>query len=189
MNIRSKSWPKLKYYDPADILRKLRAVEMKNPVSELPYKVGSLRTKSLRTRGESRQCALFCHGMSQCLGLTLSYAESEDSDYDFVVFCAENSSFVPVQMKELVPEKLNPDTDLQKEIDKLSKYVDSSDLCVALYLNRELKSLDIRRLDVSRVNVAELWLFGAASEDQKQWKLIGNLLEQPLVYEFHYPQA
>ncbi len=141
MNIRSKSWLKLKYYDPADILRKLRAVEMKYPVSELPYKVSSLRTKSLKTRGESRQCALFCHGMAQYKGLTLSYAESEESDYDFVVFCAENSSFVPVQMKELVPEKLNPDTDLQKEIDKLSKYVDSGDLCVALYLNRELKSL------------------------------------------------
>ncbi len=189
MNIRSKSWSRLKYYDPAEILIKLRAIETKHPVRKLPYKVSSLRTNPLKNHGESRQCALFCYGMSQYLGLTLSYAELEEADYDFVVFCEEKNSFVPVQMKELVPEKLNPETDLQKEINKLSKYVDSNDLCVALYLNREIKSLDVRSLDVSRVNVAELWLFGSASANQSKWKLIGNLLEQPNVYEFRYPQA
>lgn len=189
MNIKIRAWSKLKYLDPKEILIRLRDVEKNYPLEEMPYRVATLRTKSLRVRGESRQCALFCYGMSQALGVTLGYAESEEADYDFIVCCIDETSFIPLQIKELVPEKVNKDTDIQKEINKLKKYVDSENLCVAIYINRLEKSLDVNLIDVTGLNIAELWLFGAASSDQSKWKIIGNLLDSPNTYEFTYPNA
>lgn len=190
MSIKIRAWSKLKYLDPKEILIRIREVEKNYPLEEMPYKVATLRTKPLQAHGESRQCALFCYGMSQALGVTLGYAESEEADYDFIIYCVEEESFIPLQMKELVPEKLNKDTDIQKEINKLKKkYVDSEDLCVALYINRLEKSLDVSRIDIAGLNIAELWLFGAASPDQSKWKIIGNLLDSPKTYEFTYPNA
>lgn len=189
MSIKTRSWSKLKYYDPKEILVRLRDVEENYPLEEIPYKVASLRTKALKSRGESRQCALFTYGMSQALGVTLGYAESEEADYDFVIYCVEDEAYIPVQMKELVPEKINAETDLQNEIDKLKKYVDSQDLCIALYINRPLRSLDVTQLDTEGLNIAELWLFGAASKDQSTWQVLGNILGRPNVYTYNYPKS
>ena len=113
---RLKVWEQLKYRDPKDILIELRKVESSYPLEKLPYNVSTLRTRSLRGHGESRQCALFCYGMSQALNITVGYAESEENDYDFIAHLAEQNAFIPIQMKELVPHKINPNADLQIEV-------------------------------------------------------------------------
>lgn len=136
MNIRKRTWSKLNYRDPKEILINLREIDRKYPLKDMPYKVSTLRTKSLKSHGESRQRAIFCYGMSQAFGITFGYAESAEDDYDFIAYTPEHKAFIPIQMKELVPEKLNSDTGLQAEIDTLKKYVDSNDLLIAMYINR-----------------------------------------------------
>ncbi len=181
-------WEQLKYRDPKEILIELRKVESSYPLEKLPYNVSTLRTRSLRGHGESRQCALFCYGMSQALNITVGYAESEENDYDFIAHLAEQNAFIPIQMKELVPNKINPNADLQIEVNKLTKYVDSNELCVAMYINKVV-SIELNKLELPELNIAELWFFGAANPNQKQWTLVGNVLDQPEVYTFEYPQA
>lgn len=188
MSIRTRAWSKLKYYDPKEILVALREIERAYPLKDMPYKVSTLRSRSLRSRGESRQCAIFCYGMAQLLGITLLYAESEVDDYDYIACVPEKNLFIPIQMKEVVPEKVNPETNLQKEIDKLRKYSDSIDLCVAIYVNR-VQSIDVSRLNLSGLGIAELYLFGGATPTQETWKIVGNLLDTPTECRFNYPEA
>ena len=89
-------------------------------------------------------------------------------------------------MKELVTEKINPKANLQTEINKLQKYVDSNNLCVSIYLNKEVR-IEFSNLEIPKLNIKELWLFGSKSPDQDDWWLIGNLLETTNFYEFKYP--
>ena len=79
-----REWEKLEYFDPEKILKGLRDIAINLPLDTLPYEVASLRKRDLRSYGESRQCALFCYGMSKVLNTKVSYAHFENSDYDFV---------------------------------------------------------------------------------------------------------
>lgn len=185
---RVREWAKLKYYDPKNILIELREIETKYPLEKMPYTVSTSRSRSLKQCGQSRQCALFCYGISQAFNITISYADSEESDYDFIAYIKEHELFMPIQMKELVPEKVNSATDLECEIAKLEKYVDSHDLCVAMYLNR-VSQLDFTKLRIPDLNISELWFFGAGDPSQSTWKLIGNVLDKPKLYAFEYPKA
>lgn len=188
--MRLKTWQKLSYLDPKGLLVALRDLSMTHALSELPYNVASLRTNNLNKYREGRQCALFCYGMSQRLGVEIRFAMHEDGDIDSVgtYELAEERHFVPIQLKEHVPEIVRPEAALQAEIDKLRKYVDSSDLTVAFHLNRT-GQVRLSELDFSRVPVKELWFFGATDESQDNWLLIGNLLSQNATFfNFSYPQ-
>jgi hypothetical protein len=189
--MRIKHWQTLHYLQPRGVLVALRAFALANPLHELPYAIGALRTNELRPIREGRQCALFCYGMSQFLGVDVRYAHDEQSDTDFVGRYErfDEVHFVPIQLKELVPSRVRTEVDLQHEIDKLSKYADSPDLVVAFHLNRDIQ-VELSALDFSKVPVKELWFFGALSRDQLQWRLIGNLLSVDARYfEFRYPEA
>jgi len=186
--IKVRTWERLKYLNPKDILIELREIDKTHPLNEMPYDVSTLRSPALKQHGQSRQCALFCYGMSQAFNITMNYADSEDSDYDFISYTEEHNLFIPIQMKEFVPEKVNSKTELEIEIAKLGKYVDSSDLCVAMYINR-VSSIDFSKLKVPDLNIGELWFFGAGDPSQSTWKLIGNVLEQAEIYTFEYPKA
>lgn len=85
--------------------------------------------------------------------INVSYAHCEESDYDFVAsYCYEDAlNYVPIQVKELVPETLNSEAALNKEIGKLSKYADSTDLCIAIHLNRA-ESVNFSELEIPRLN-------------------------------------
>ncbi|WP_152976343.1 hypothetical protein [Methyloglobulus morosus] len=114
----------------------------------------------------------------------------EESDFDSVFTWLDNGiqNFAPVQMKELVPEYTNANTTLEQIIDKLRKYVDSSELVVGIKLNRQT-SIDFSTVDVSRLPVAEVWMFGATAEDQSKWSLFGRKGEQWVQYEYELPNA
>ena len=58
--IRLRSWDKLKYYDPVEILRKFREFELE--VYDLPIDEKTLRTGILKKHKYGRDAALFCHG-------------------------------------------------------------------------------------------------------------------------------
>ena len=183
-----REWEQLKFYEPRNVLVELRKIEKTHDLNKFPYDVATLRTRKLRSYGESRQCAIFCYGIGEIFGLNLKYAQYESQDYDYVAVYEKDDylNYVPIQMKELVPDKINPKANLQTEINKLQKYVDSNNLCVSIYLNKEVR-IEFSNLEIPKLNIKELWLFGSKSPDQDDWWLIGNLLETTNFYEFKYP--
>ena len=86
-----------------------------------------------------------------------------------------------------MPAEVNAKANLQSEIDKLEKYADAADLCVAVHLNRAEK-VEFGDLRIPNLNIGELWFFGATSLTQENWILVGNMLADPQVYEFEYPR-
>jgi hypothetical protein len=187
--LRVRAWQRLKFLNPEKILRGLRAIEVSHDLDQLPIDVAQLRTRDLRTYGEGRQAALLCYGLSQMLGARVSFAQHAASDYDVVAryLLADVVHYVPVQLKELVPDTLNPRASLQAELDKISKYVDSKDLVVAVYLNTR-RRLVFSDLKLPHGVVRELWFFGALSPDQSRWILLGNMLgPHAQALEFSYP--
>ena len=117
--------------------------------------------------------------MGQRLGKEIWVAHQEDGDYDAVAAYrdVEGIHYTPIQLKELVPEHLNPAATLQSELTKLRKYRDSRDLAVAFMVNR-LTRIVPAELDVTGIEVGEVWLYGAIDEDQVSWMLLGDILQQ-----------
>jgi hypothetical protein len=37
------------------------------------------------------------------------------------------------------------------------------------------------------LNIGSLWLLGASAPDQSKWFIVGNLLNNPRIFEFDYP--
>ena len=186
-----REWESLTYIDAQKILVGLHRISVTQPLNTLRYHAASLRSRELRSFGEGRQAALFCHGMGSALGVKLFFAQQEKRDHDIVVRYEKNGSlnYVPVQLKEWVPEFLDPRSSLQSEIDKLGKYVSGKDLVVAFHINRE-STVHLSKLDFSKCKLAGLWLFGATELSQQRWIIVGNLLSQnPMSCEFSYPTA
>lgn len=179
LNIRLKEWMRLDYYDPEPLLVKLREFALSDALLNQPYKVGALRTQELKPYLERRQCAIFAYLMSQVVSSRVDVAYREAGDYDSVMRYRyqDEIRFVPVQMKELVPEFLNPQQSLQDLVDALrSRYPDSSDLTVAVHVNRDT-TIRCDELNVEGLQLRGLWLFGGHSEDQSEWRVAGNLLD------------
>jgi hypothetical protein len=191
LDLRIRQWEKLRYLDSERILRGLRQIATSKPLHTLPYQVSSLRRRDLRFYGEGRQAALFCYAMSQVAGVPVAFAQLEASDYDVIAryVIDDTAHYVPIQLKELVPDQVNPHADLQAELSKIGKYVDSHELVVAFHLNSE-RHIDFSTLSFPVGTVGELWFFGATTRDQRKWVLIGNMLRQErFAYEFTYPGA
>ena len=189
MSIRE--WSKLKYLDPERVLIGLREIATQQKLDELPKEVATLRTRELRAYGEGRQCALFCYFMGKALGIKVMMALVEKSDYDCVAYFDRNgaNNFIPIQMKEYVPESINARASLQSLINGLEKYVDSESLVVAIHVNR-CGTIKLSELSIPTLNIGALWLFGAYGADQSFWTIIGNVLKQGTrYYELRYPGA
>ena len=191
MNPRApREWQTLSYIEPKRALISLREIAQTLPLSDLGYHTASLWTHGLRPFGEGRQAALFCYGMSQAMSRRVDFAMVEVQDYDAVARFTDNHGalvFTPIQLKEWVPDFLNPSATLQNELDKLDKYIDSEDLVVAVHMNRTT-TIHLPELIIPRGRIGELWLYGAADSTQTRWMFIGDLLsDKPQYFEFSYP--
>lgn len=184
-------WRSLEYLDPAEVLLRLRSLATSGLLDDLPYKVSGLRRRDLRPFLEGRQAALFCFGISRAIGAEVRFALLESADYDIVTRSRQGDTtvYVPVQLKELVPETVNPHAQLQHILDSLDrKLPDSKDLVVAIHINRDVPDLCPAELRLPR-NLGQLWLYGAKDRSQNTWYLVGDLLKDPnLVREFIYPR-
>ena len=178
----------LVYRNPAVALRELRAIEIDIAGLDLPPEVKHLRTNDLKNVKEYRHAALFCYGMSKRMGTDIRFCPMEDSDYDFIATWqfGLDRHFATVQLKEFVPEELNPDLAVQNLIDRLSKYPASENLTVVIVLNRN-SSFIASELVIPKLNIAALWLIASISEDQSQWRIFGNLMDSPSLSDFEYP--
>jgi hypothetical protein len=187
--IQLRAWRQLKYHDPEPVLRKLREVEFRVLDANLPPNVRHLRTNELKSLRESRDAALFTLGIAEALGTKVLLAPVEAADYDFVTAWGEGDTlhFCPVQLKEWVPEELNPTVGLPDLFASIARsYPTSSETVVAVHVNR-VGTLDVPSLEIPPLPVAELWLFGAVREDQSEWVIVGDLLGEPRQHSFRYP--
>ena len=188
VNTQLHAWGRLTYRDPEPLLRDLRTLEIASASWDLNPKVHRLRTADLKTVREGRNAAIFSHGMASVAGSKVYFADSEDSDYDFVThwLVGEERHYCPVQLKELVPNDLNPHATLTGLFEGLAKY-QQTETVLAVLLNRPVQ-MALTELPPPARRFSQVWLFWGASADGRQWKLQGDVLGTPAIYDFFYPE-
>jgi hypothetical protein len=177
------------YKDPREWLVAMHEIESIVSKSTLSYPVRSLRTNKLRRWSDRRITALFAYGMSQRMpGYWWDFAGVERSDYDAVIRCYNEHvcTFIPIQIKELVPEHINEDSTAEAIVDSLTKYSNSPDLVVVIYLNRRMK-IRPHPIFSKQINIGGLYFLGGASPNKRQWLLMGDLLYSTEISQFEYP--
>ena len=184
---RARAFLDLTYHDPRHVLVELRKIE-ESLRADLPAAVRHLRTNELKSIRELREACLFCYGWSQVEGRQLHVAHAEAHDYDAVATWVVDGTphFAPLQIKEVVPRKLNPAASVQKVVNGLRKYADSADLTVAIHLN-QVTAFSLGELVISPLKIAALWVFAAVNADATKWMIWGNFLEEVRWGEFTYP--
>lgn len=187
---RLRTFRAMQYGDPRGFLLKLGELEPKIAASNLHVNVRTLRTNALKPWRESREAALFCHFLSERIGSSVLFARGEAQDYDFVATWEDDTirKYAPIQLKEVVPAHLNPDAEIAGVIASLAKYTDSSELTVAIHLNKP-SEFDPMHMKVPKLPLASLWVFGAISPDATRWGLWGDLLGTPVGTQHDYPAA
>ncbi len=172
MDTRVNEWAKLKFCDPAIVLPKLRKLQERVATSDLDDKIKNLRTQELKHNLEKRIAAIFSYGMGKYLNKSIYFAPAphKNLDYDVVMKRIERDIeyYTPVQIKEVVPENLNPYTDINQEIAKLAtRYPVSNEVVVVMHVNREGR-LELSSIKVPKLSISELWLVGASRPDQSK---------------------
>ena len=187
MNIRLRAWASRQFYDPEPVLRYLRGVEIDLAQSDTPELIRRLRTNRLKTDREARNALLFAHGMSSAVAGKVLVAPGEVEDCDFITKTQvrDTEFFSCVQLKELAPEDLNPSHTLDALVTELSQ-LPKSDAVLAIHLNRR-GQIQLSTLAAVRVPFAELWFFWAATPDMSAWRLYGDAMGQPSLYQFQHP--
>lgn len=191
-NIRLRELKSVHWFEPKQVLINMRYVETNLLSENMDEKVRRLRTNELKELREGREAAIFAYGLeTQVLKVPVWVANSERSDYDFVVRWVkeENEYFYPVQLKELPPDDLNTTESLDGIYNKLEKYSGTDDLAVAIHVNKKMTLKWGPWERQKRPQVRELWLFGNNSPDQSRWFICGDILKKPLFYEFRYPEG
>ncbi len=185
-----RAYSRLVYGDLKGYLIALKRLEPQIASSGLDRKIRTLRTNKLKEWRELREAALFAYLMSERLGTPIRIAKGENSDYDFVASwrSGDATHFAPVQLKEVVPEYVNPAATIEGVIASLTKYTSSGDLTVAIHLNKRTE-FDIREIHAPRLAISSLWMFGSISADRSRRGLWGDLLDQPTGSEHAYPTA
>jgi hypothetical protein len=147
------------FHDPREVLIRLRPLQATVGASNLPLAVKTLRKHPFKKFREAWHAAIFAYGYAQMRGhadLRFSPADEEYSDFDaMLTWSAEGMRlFVKLQLKEFVPSDLNPKLTIEAMLaDIQQKYQDSSDLIVAIYVNRvgRLPSITIPRLGIGEL--------------------------------------
>ena len=176
-------WQKLKYVEPKKALLEIRDLQHLIASSNLNHKIKNLRTQSLRKHREGWEAALFCYGLGKLLETTIYVCPYEKDDYDAIGL--SDDGYLPIQIKEIVSEDLNPCSDINQEIAKLSKY-SKTETTFVVHINRTGR-LELSEIKVPKLNIKALWLLGNSSPDQSKWFIAGNLLTEPSIFEFDYP--
>ena len=186
MGIRENHLKALFYHDPATVLRKLRALERLVAAADVDPLVRRLRTQELKKYREWRDAAILTYGLGLAQGVHMGYATEEGSDYDFVAGWLDGgvAHFCPVQLKELVPEDLNPSASLAALLAGLGKYGPRTDTVLAVKLNRK-SGLEL--VDLPPIPFKQLWFFWASASDGARWCLYGDALGEPGYFSFDHP--
>lgn len=189
--MKNSAWASLKYMNPTKLLLGMDVMFDDSGIRRFKNPSDILLDRRVRDVAEDRRCAIFCHGAGQALGTKILFAPHESADYDYVGAYEHNGTVhtFPIQLKQLVPDRLNSTTSLQRELSKLSKYADAQDLVVAIHVNRKVH-IKPQDLDTSGLKVKEIWLYGQLQSEPDTWLLFGNLMAvEPNAYTFQLPAA
>jgi hypothetical protein len=181
---------KLTFEDPVPYLIQLRRREITVALSDMRPEEKAMRTNDLKIPREQREAALFCLGMSERLGHKVYFSVQEDQDYDFVArwMIGEMQHYAQVQLKEVVPVKMNLHSSIEGIVESLGRLTDSNGLTVAIHLNRECRFEPSLLKVPEKLKVASLWVFASTTADQSCWALWGNFTEnEPFGNQFSYP--
>ena len=183
-----RGWQKLEYLDPGEVLIRLAKIEDRLVGGEAEERPAAGPAHAGGSYGARRQAALFCYGMSCLIGSPVAYAPVRTGEFDCIArwMIGHKPHFMPVKLKEFLPGDEDPIGLLGTEFAVTPEDDPDPQLCVAIYLNRQLR-LDLAALDRSKLAIAELWAFGAVVPDKSRWMLWGNLLSSPTTIEFAYP--
>ena len=169
--VQRRSFDELVWVDPKQVLINFRHMEMNLP-KDLDQKIRRMRTNKLKNWREARDAALFTYGMgNKVLDTMALVAKSEKSDYDFIMKWIKDNKeyYCPVQLKELPPDDINPNVQINDIFKKLNKYRGIDNLLVAIKINREIKSFDLDTYNLEQKHkIKELWYFGCVQLDQSK---------------------
>ena len=181
-------WSKLKYHEPAQILRGLRTLEIELTSVEMDERVRRLRTPGLKQYREWRDAALFLYGLGLEQGRDIQYATLEEEDYDFVARWPDSATFhfCPVQLKELPPGDLNSKANLEQIIAGSTKDPRPTSTVLAVRLNKA-GSIDLDGVRISSVPWRQIWFFWASAPNSSRWTVYGDALSNPGRFSFDYP--
>lgn len=193
VDMRIKEWERLKFIDPSIVLPKLKEIQTQVVNSNLSDNIKGLRTHALKHHDEKRISAIFCYGMSAISKKKFVFAAApkNDLDYDSIVRWHDDNSinYFPLQIKKIVPERLNLDANLNHELQKISeRYKKSQDTVFLIDFNKtgEFKLSDV--VIPIGLEIAQLWVMFSSRLDQSTWCIVGDFLKHPRIYEFTYPR-
>jgi hypothetical protein len=152
----------LSFDDPEDLLN--RIMPEVTGILQNPISVSHLDHRAKKLIMEQYQGAYMAMLVKCCsCELTkVSVCVAENEDYDCVIrgeMPTGDIVFKQVQLKHLPSHEVNQDVALQEIISKLAKYNSSSELMVAIWINRDVR-FNLTDLDFTGLTFEQLWLFG-----------------------------
>ena len=182
--ITRRKWQALKWRDPRTDLVALGRLQGRLRCA----KFEDLRDRDLKSAREPLQAALFCYFISYALKTRIEYAMSEDEDYDCVFRRKVDGAtgYTPVQLKEIVPSRIDPKASIKTGLENLKKYRTSDHTVVAFHVNHS-GYFDYHSMPKPETSFAEIWFYGPLTSDLFLWELYGDLLHQPRRYEIPWP--
>jgi len=185
--IRLRQVQKREYRDTTAFLKGLRRLELEVLVNVADPQIRRLRTNPLREWRETRVAALFCHGMSERMGVKVFLSKGEFEDADFVATWAADDTrhFALVQLKEVAPDERGGGLD--DVLASLAQYSGKEDLTVLIHLNRQMTFNPANVVVAPGLKIAALWFLLCSAPDHSEWTIWGNFLETPEETRFAYP--
>ena len=181
--------PQLPRIDPEFVFKNLRLIDRAIETQRIPILQGQPLTHQERLKArEFEDASIFCYALSCRFERPFSILMHEDSDFDFVAEWHDQGETInsPVQLKRLVPNRLNQTTNIQEVINKLKKYKNASNLTVAIRINRT-GTFQPAELEIPKLEIGSLWVFWSTTKDQSSWRLFGDMLSGPICTSFMAP--
>lgn len=180
---------KLQYYDPLYAVPELRKVQLAiSELQDIPNSIRNLRIRKLKRERELWMAFLLAFGLRARTGRPFLLADDEESDHDvvFATIVKDLPHFLPVQLKEVVPEDLNPTANVQKIIDDTVSKRSYQDTLLAIKITQNYR-FDPTEIVVPPFSFAGIWIFAAVSADQSRWALWGDFIDDRLGTIFEVP--
>ena len=178
------------YRSPLEIWSEFRDHWIRWKTEGTPREEFQKRMRRNKERWERWQAFAFAQGLSVAVRKQpVELTQFESSDFDIVcrIQTPSKIEYLPVQLKEVVPEDLNNQTDAQIVLNKLSEYCTSNDTAVSVYLTRPHSAGTPFRVP-SNLQLESLWLVGLTEINPLRFVIIGDCLSCQEFYNFGVPK-
>ncbi len=191
-SVEENEWASLEYWNPEILLTRLFPLKVISQSRNQPKRIRHWNAQPLKKYKEQEQAALFCYCVNE-LGrvgepFEVAMAPRRDADYDCVIRqkgTEGHFEFRPVQLKEWVPQEVNPTATLQGLLEELrTRYPVSKRLLVAVFINRDVV-FDLSQVRIQPLTVEQVWLYRLKQENQiavNAFRSDGERIDRALPY-------